>query len=62
MSVRASFLVEKRDGRVERLRATKLGRSIHLALLADADAVGPADADCTDLTVAVLDGLRPVCQ
>lgn len=33
MKRRAEFLVEKRDGRLEWLRASKLCRSVHLALL-----------------------------
>jgi hypothetical protein len=49
------FLVEKRDGRREWLRATKLARSIRLAL----HAAGTADDWLgTDLAAAVLAGLR----
>lgn len=33
MKRRTEHLVEKRDGRTEYLRATKLARSIHLALV-----------------------------
>lgn len=55
MKRRAEFLVEKRDGRSEWLRATKLARSIHLALAA----VGAGEAwRAVDLAEAVLGGLR----
>ncbi len=51
MSDGRSCPVEKRDGRVERLRATKLARSIHVAL----DAVGAAAPAATvQLAAAVL--------
>jgi hypothetical protein len=49
-----SFLVEKRDGRREWLRTTKLARSIRLALIA-ADA--PDDL-APELAAAVVAGLR----
>ena len=39
MSSRAKYLVEKRDGRLEGLRATKLARSLHLAI----DEVAPVE-------------------
>lgn len=44
MKRRAEFLVEKRDGRQEWLRATKLARSLHLAL---------ASAGATELWLAM---------
>src|SRR5262245_53153524 len=55
MKRRSEHLVQKRDGRVEFLRATKLARSIHLALRS----VG-VDEDWRALEVgtAVLTGLR----
>jgi hypothetical protein len=55
MKRRAEFLVEKRDGRREWLRATKLARSIHLALSASG-ASEPWRA--IDLAEAVLGALR----
>jgi len=55
MKRRAEFLVEKRDGRREWLRATKLARSIHLALAA----VGAGEAwRAVDLAETVLAGVR----
>ena len=55
MKRRAEFLVEKRDGRREWLRATKLARSIHLALLA----IGAGEAwRAADLADTVLSALR----
>jgi hypothetical protein len=55
MKRRTEHLVEKRDGRREYLRATKLARSIHLALCG----VG-VDEDWRALELAnvVLEGLR----
>ena len=55
MKRRAEFLVEKRDGRTEFLRATKLARSVHLALRS-----AGVDEDWRALEVAsaVLAGLR----
>ncbi|HEB52123.1 MAG TPA: hypothetical protein ENI87_02590 [bacterium] len=55
MKRRTEHLVEKRDGRREFLRATKLARSIHLALYA----IG-VDEDWRALELAgvVLEGLR----
>jgi ATP cone domain len=55
MKRRVEFLVEKRDGRREWLRATKLARSIHLALQS-----AGVDEDWRALEVAstVLLGLR----
>ena len=59
MSQRADFLVEKRDGRIQRLRATKLARSIYLALrAANRGELGRA----ADLASAVLTGLRVICD
>ncbi|MEZ5965789.1 MAG: ATP cone domain-containing protein [Planctomycetota bacterium] len=49
------FLVEKRDGRREWLRATKLARSIRLALIA---AEAADDWLATELAAAVIVGLR----
>lgn len=55
MKRRAEFLVEKRDGRREWLRATKLARSIHLALAA----IGAGEAwRAVDLAETVLTALR----
>lgn len=55
MKRRAEFLVEKRDGRREWLRATKLARSIHLAL----SAIGAGEAwRAVDLAETVLTALR----
>lgn len=55
MKRRAEFLVEKRDGRREWLRAEKLARSIHLALTA----VGAGESwRAVDLADAVLNGVR----
>ena len=55
MKRRTEHLVEKRDGRREYLRATKLARSVHLALCA-----AGVDEDWRALEVAnvVLEGLR----
>ena len=55
MKRQAEFLVEKRDGRTEWLRATKLARSVHLALRSSG-----VDEDWRALEVAnaVLIGLR----
>lgn len=55
MKRRAEFLVEKRDGRTEWLRATKLARSIHMAL---ASAGVDEDWRALELATAVLSGLR----
>jgi hypothetical protein len=55
MKRRAEFLVEKRDGRTEWLRATKLARSIHLALHS---AGIDEDWRALELAAAVLSGLR----
>lgn len=55
MKRRAEFLVEKRDGRREWLRASKLARSIHLALLSVHAAEGWR---AVDLAEAVLAGIR----
>lgn len=55
MKRRAEHLVLKRDGRTEFLRATKLARSVHLAL----QSVGvDEDWRALDVTSAVLAGLR----
>jgi hypothetical protein len=55
MKRRAEYLVQKRDGRTEFLRTTKLARSIHLALLG----VGvDEDWRALELANAVLTGLR----
>ena len=59
MKRRAEFLVRKRDGRKESLRATKLGRSIRLA--AEAATAGDAIIEewwSMELTAAVLAGMR----
>jgi hypothetical protein len=59
MKRRAEFLVRKRDGRKEWLRATKLGRSIQLA--AAAATAGDVIVEqwwAMELTAAVLQGLR----
>lgn len=59
MKRRAEYLVEKRDGRTEWLRATKLARSIHLAL----QSVGiDEDWRAIELASAVLAGLRARLQ
>ena len=55
MKRRVEFLVEKRDGRMEWLRASKLARSIHLALLG---AGVNEDWRALDVATAVLAGLR----
>ncbi len=55
MKRRAEYLVEKRDGRTEYLRATKLARSIHLALQG---AGIDEDWRALDLATAVLAGVR----
>ncbi len=55
MSRAPSFQVEKRGGARERLRATKVARSLHLALGGDA-------VTAADLTGVVLAELRPVCR
>jgi hypothetical protein len=55
MKRRSEHLVQKRDGRLEYLRATKLARSIHLALRS----VGvDEDWRALDVGAAVLTGLR----
>jgi len=55
MKRRSEHLVQKRDGRLEFLRATKLARSIHLALCS----VGvDEDWRALEVTTAVLAGLR----
>lgn len=55
MKRRTEHLVKKRDGRREFLRATKLARSVHLALYA----IGvDEDWRAIDVASAVLDGLR----
>ena len=55
MKRRSEHLVKKRDGRMEFLRATKLARSVHLAL----QSVGvDEDWRALDVTTAVLAGLR----
>ena len=55
MKRRSEHLVRKRDGRMEFLRATKLARSVHLAL----KSVGvDEDWRALDVTTAVLAGLR----
>ena len=60
MKRRAEFLVDKRDGRREWLRATKLAHSIYLALRsADTCATGEAWR-AVDLASSVLTGLRSV--
>ena len=55
MKRRTEHLVEKRDGRTEFLRATKLARSIHLALHSTG-----VDEDwrALEVTSTVLAGLR----
>ena len=54
MKRRSEHLVQKRDGRTEFLRATKLARSIHLAL----QSVGvDEDWRALDVSTAVLAGL-----
>lgn len=55
MRRRADCLVEKRDGRREWLRASKLARSIHLALQA---AGAPEPWRALEVAEAVLVGLR----
>jgi hypothetical protein len=55
MKRRAEFLVEKRDGRTEWLRATKLARSIQLALHS---AGVDEDWRALEIASAVLMGLR----
>ena len=62
MKRRAEFLVTKRDGRKEWLRATKLGRSIQRA--AEAATAGDVLVEqwwAMELTAAVLQGLRQKC-
>ena len=55
MKRRSEHLVQKRDGRQEFLRATKLARSVHLAL----QSVGvDEDWRALEITSAVLTGLR----
>ena len=55
MKRRAEFLVSKRDGRKEWLRATKLARSIHLAMSAS----GASETwRSIDIASTVLMGLR----
>jgi hypothetical protein len=55
MKRRTEHLVKKRDGRREFLRATKLARSVHLALFA----IGvDEDWRAIEVASAVLDGLR----
>jgi len=55
MKRRTEHLVEKRDGRREFLRATKLARSVHLALYA----IGvDEDWRAIEVASAVLEGLR----
>ena len=55
MKRRSEHLVQKRDGRLEFLRSTKLARSIHLALRS----VGvDEDWRALEITTAVLTGLR----
>lgn len=55
MKRRKEHLVEKRDGRREFLRATKLARSVHLALFE----IGvDEDWRALDVASAVLEGLR----
>ena len=62
MKRRAEFLVRKRDGRKEWLRATKLGRSIQLAAAAaTAGDVIVEEWWAMELTDAVLQGLRQKC-
>jgi hypothetical protein len=57
MKRRSEHLVEKRDGRTEFLRATKLARSVHQALCS----VGVDEAwRALEVTAAVLAGLRQV--
>lgn len=59
MKRRAEFLVRKRDGRKEWLRATKLGRSIQKAV--EAATAGDIVVEqwwAMELTAAVLQGLR----
>jgi hypothetical protein len=55
MKRRVEFLVEKRDGRLEWLRASKLARSIHLAFLGSGV---NEDWRALDVATAVLAGLR----
>jgi hypothetical protein len=55
MNRRSEHLVEKRDGRTEFLRATKLARSVHLAL----HSVGvDEDWRALEVTATVIAGLR----
>ncbi len=55
MKRRTEHLIEKRDGRREYLRATKLARSIHLALFE----IGvDEDWRALELATVVLEGLR----
>jgi hypothetical protein len=62
MKRRAEFLVRKRDGRKEWLRATKLGRSIQRAVeAATAGDVVVEEWWSMELTSAVLQGLRQKC-
>ncbi|MFO1052147.1 MAG: hypothetical protein U1F36_08025 [Planctomycetota bacterium] len=51
MKRNAAFLIQKRDGRREWLRATKLARSIHLALVSAGECDG---TDALELASAVL--------
>jgi len=63
MKRRAEFLVRKRDGRKEWLRATKLGRSIQRAVeAATAGEVVIEEWWAMDLTAAVLQGVRHMRQ
>ncbi len=57
---REAYLVEKRDGRREWLRTTKLARSIRAALSVESDDVasGADDWLAMDLATAVIGGLR----
>ena len=55
MKRRTEHLVEKRDGRREFLRATKLARSIHLALF---DIGVDEDWRALELAMVLLEGLR----
>lgn len=55
MKRRAEFLVAKRDGRTEWLRATKLARSVHLALQGSGI---DEDWRALEIASAVLTGLR----
>ena len=56
MKRRAEFLVSKRDGRCEWLRATKLARSIHVALEASGGGQQPVRA--LELATEIVGALR----